>query len=85
MRLAERQKPIQDQQGAVQCGICKRWFRSRGSLAVHRRKGPTRNNQQDPITNLASSLVEDHVTEWQWKDKTRQVCVCVCVCVRACM
>ena len=46
--------------GPVQCGICKRWFRSRGGLAVHRCKGPARNNQQDLITNLASSLVEDH-------------------------
>ncbi len=35
--LQERQKPVKDQQGAVQCGVCQRWFRSAGGLAVHRR------------------------------------------------
>ena len=35
-------------------------------MAVHGCKGPARNDQQDPITNFVSSLVEDHVT---WKDK----------------
>ena len=32
----ERRKPISEQQGATKCLQCKRWFRSRGGLAVHR-------------------------------------------------
>ncbi len=35
--LQERQKPVKDQQGAVQCGVCQRWLRSAGGFAVHRR------------------------------------------------
>ena len=31
---AERQKPVSQQRGAVQCGT--RWFHSKGGLAVHR-------------------------------------------------
>ena len=31
----ERRKPVSQQKGAVQCGSCRRWFRSRGGLAVH--------------------------------------------------
>ena len=27
---------MSEQEGAVQCVVCKRWFRSRGGLAVHR-------------------------------------------------
>ena len=34
--LAERRKPLQDQEGAVQCSRCDRWFASRGGLSVHR-------------------------------------------------
>ena len=34
--IEERQKPIDQQQGAAQCQQCHRWFRSRGGLAVHR-------------------------------------------------
>ena len=33
--LAERAKPVEEQSGAVQCEACKRWFRSRGGLALH--------------------------------------------------
>ena len=33
--LAERQKPVSEQLGSVQCLQCKKWFRSRGGLAVH--------------------------------------------------
>ena len=33
--IAERQKPVREQRGAVQCERCGRWFRSRGGLAVH--------------------------------------------------
>ena len=33
--LAERQKPVSEQRGSVQCLQCKEWFRSRGGLAVH--------------------------------------------------
>ena len=32
----ERQKPVQEQRGAVQCSVCSRWLRSKGGLAVHR-------------------------------------------------
>ena len=39
--LAERQKPISEQRGAVRCQQCHSWFRSRGGLTVHRcRSGP---------------------------------------------
>ena len=31
----ERRKPVSQQKGAVQCGTCHRWFRSRGGKAVH--------------------------------------------------
>ena len=34
--LDERQKPVCEQQGATQCSQGRRWFRSRGGLAVHR-------------------------------------------------
>ena len=33
--LAERQKPIPEQRGAVQCSTCSKWFRSQGGFAVH--------------------------------------------------
>ena len=32
----ERRRPVREQDGAVRCDVCGRWFRSRGSLAVHR-------------------------------------------------
>ena len=39
--LAERQKPISEQRGAVRCQQCHSWFRSTGGLTVHRcRSGP---------------------------------------------
>ena len=39
--LAERQKPISEQHGVIQCQQCHSWFRSRGGLTVHRcRPGP---------------------------------------------
>ena len=34
--LAERAKPVEEQRGAVHCEACKRWFRSRGGLALHK-------------------------------------------------
>ena len=34
--ISERQKPVSEQRGAVQCTQCRRWLRSRGGLAVHR-------------------------------------------------
>ena len=37
----ERQKPVREQQGAVQCETCLMWFRSRGGLAVHRCRSDT--------------------------------------------
>ena len=46
---AERQKPVQEQEGAVECLMCGRWLRSRGGLGgwgtnlyIH----PGRSNQQ---------------------------------------
>ena len=33
---AERQKPAQEQEGAVEYLMCGRWLRRRGGLAVHR-------------------------------------------------
>ena len=33
---AERQRPVCEQRGAVQCPTCSHWFRSKGGLAVHR-------------------------------------------------
>ena len=33
--LQERKKPISEQQGAVQCSLCSRWFTSQGGLAMH--------------------------------------------------
>ena len=31
----ERRKPVSEQRGAAQCLICRKWFRSRGGLALH--------------------------------------------------
>ena len=31
-----RERPVQEQRGAVQCTTCERWFLSQGGLAVHR-------------------------------------------------
>ena len=36
--VIEREKPVSEQRGSVQCQRCKRWFRSKGGLAVHRCK-----------------------------------------------
>ena len=33
--LSERRKPVEQQQGAIQCRECQRWFKSAGGLAVH--------------------------------------------------
>ena len=35
-RIVERQLPLCEQPGAVQCAKCHRWLRSRGGLAVHK-------------------------------------------------
>ena len=34
--IAEREKHVSEQMGAVQCQKCRRWLRSRGGLTVHR-------------------------------------------------
>ena len=34
--IGERQRPVCEQRGAVQCHNCSRWFRSMGGLKVHR-------------------------------------------------
>ena len=33
--VEERKKPVREQQGAIQCSHCFRWFRSRGGLTVY--------------------------------------------------
>ena len=33
--VAERCKPVHEQQGAVQCSTCKKWFKSPGGFTVH--------------------------------------------------
>ena len=57
---AERQLPVRDQPGALQCPKCLRWFRSPGGLAVHKCR-PVEDSQpvapssfqsdRSPITN----------------------------------
>ena len=37
--LLERAKPVAQQQDAVQCGGCQKWFHSKGGLAVHKCEG----------------------------------------------
>ena len=37
--LIERAKPIEQQQDAVQCGGCQKWFCNKGGLAVHKCEG----------------------------------------------
>ena len=34
--ISERQKPVSEQRGAVQCTTCTQWFRSCRGLSVHR-------------------------------------------------
>ena len=34
--VAERARPVEKQRGAVQCSVCRKWFRSKGGHAVHR-------------------------------------------------
>lgn len=38
--LDERRKPVSQQKGAVQCGTCRKWFKSRGGLTVHACRPP---------------------------------------------
>ena len=33
--LSERNKPVNQQKGAAQCQSCRKWFRSKGGMAVH--------------------------------------------------
>ena len=35
--MEERRKPLREQQRAIQCSNCFKWFRSKGGLTVHRR------------------------------------------------
>ena len=51
---------------------------------MHRYKGPARNNQQDQITNVVSSLVEDHVTRMAVEGQNKRTCMSVCVGVCVC-
>ena len=32
---SQREKPVREQRGATQCKVCRRWYLSRGGLAVH--------------------------------------------------
>ena len=73
--LAERAKPVEEQSGAVQCEACKRWFRSRGGLALGTsRLSAHKPKKSDPIP--CSLLTEGHVTKYgsgtTRQDKTRQ-------------
>ncbi len=54
---AECQKPVQVQEGAVECLMCGRWLRSRGGLAVHRRARQEEGGQTFRFT------LEDQTTE----------------------
>ena len=36
--IEEQTKPVHQQQSASQCSTCRKWFRSRGDLAVHNRQ-----------------------------------------------
>ena len=38
--IDERKKLVNEQEGAVKCETCERWFRSRGGLAVHTCRRP---------------------------------------------
>ena len=38
--LSERNKPVSEQRGAAQCQTCRKWFGSRGGLAVHTCRPP---------------------------------------------
>ena len=60
--IAERQKPVHQQRGAIQCGRCHRWFKSRGGFAVH--KCSSIDAQRPTITHgkeAAQSLLECEV------------------------
>ena len=50
--VAEREKCVSEQMGAVQCQKCKRWLRSRGGLTVHR---CTVENQDTPAPSQPST------------------------------
>ena len=53
----ERQKPVQEQEGAVEGLMCGRWLRSRGGLAVHRCA------RQEEEGQTFRSTLEDQTTE----------------------
>ena len=53
---AERQKPVQEQEGAVECLMYGRWLRSRGGLAVHR-------CARLEVGRQTRSILEDQTTE----------------------
>ena len=50
--INEREKPIHEQAGAIQCQRCERWFKSSGRLAVHR---CTLGDSVPPVASLATS------------------------------
>ena len=54
---AELQKPVQEQEGAVERLMCGRWLRSRGGLAVHRCA------RQEEGGQTFRSTLEDQTTE----------------------
>ena len=53
--LSEREKPVEEQQGAAQCAVCRRCFRSAG---VHTRE-PREVPNASRVPNLAPSLQRD--------------------------
>ena len=54
---AECQKPVQEQEGAVECLMCGRWLRSGGGLVLHRCA-----RQKEEGQTFRSTL-EDQTTE----------------------
>ena len=50
--ITEREKPVSEQVGAVQCQGCKQWWRSKGGLAVH--SCNTENPDTNQLTNQST-------------------------------
>ena len=55
--IAEHQKPVQEQEGAVECWMCGHWLKSRGGLAVHRCA------REEEEGQIFRSTLEDLTTE----------------------
>ena len=78
--ISERQKPVSEQRGAVQCATCHRCFRSHGGLST----------VVDLTKQMKLSFTLPPLREVGWpcngsKTEGRKVCVNLCVHVRVCM